>query len=372
MAELRRGNDAIRDEAGSAQPGPDLPLPAPPAPPTDRPNVLGRSAPDRNWLSDSYRDDPDDIFGGQDWDDAPDRATGGDAVGSVDATRPETLVNRPALPPDRAVHYGTDYTVRNGRATRPEVFDGPPTRDQAVQGMLGDCGVIAALGAVAGHRPEAIRDLIEPQDDGSHLVRLHDVRRTEPGSWEPTGQRIELAVSPDLPVRDSAPHYAAFANTHDTAVGWAATLEKALAGVDTTWPPDRAGDTGHRGYDRLDQGTYPADQAELLAQLSGRPATAYPIDTSPGSEPAVERWLRERLDSRSPILIGTNGGDRYGRLPNDLTPGHAYEVVSARDGMISLHNPWGRDQPAPLSVREFLDSIVPFIPTLRDDGEEHS
>jgi hypothetical protein len=55
-------------------------------------------------------------------------------------------------------------------------FDGPPTREQTVQGQLGDCGVIATIGAIAGHRPEAIRDCVRPNDDGSYEVRLHETR----------------------------------------------------------------------------------------------------------------------------------------------------------------------------------------------------
>ena len=93
------------------------------------------------------------------------------------------------------------------------------------------------------------------------------------------------------------------------------------------------------------------------------------LDTTPGNEPAAERWLGERLDARSPILVGTNSGDRYGLLPNRLVPGHAYEVVEVSQGRITLHNPWGDRHPAPLGVREFLDRIVPFISTLRDKGE---
>ena len=191
-----------------------------------------------------------------------------------------------------------------------------------------------------------------------------------PVQAKPTGRRVELAVTSDLPVSDAYPHYAAFANTYHTGVGWAAVLKKALAGSDATWRPERATHSAHRGYDRLHQGSYPTDQAELLALLTGRPSAVHALDTTPGNEPAVERWLGERLDARSPILVGTNSGDNEGEMPHDLTPSHAYEVIGARDGRITLHNPWGRDHPAPLSVRDFLNNIVPFISTLRD-GEEN-
>ena len=380
MTELRRWHEATRGEAGDAATGLDQVLPSTPA---DRTNSEG--PPDRPGLSDSYRDDPDDIFDlGEDPNGSMRRPDEEPEDGAEDATavpadaettddadhgQPESLVDRPALPGDVAVHYGMDLTERNGHLARPETFHGEPTREQAVQGGLGDCGVIAALGAVAGHRPEAVRDLIEPRQDGSHLVRLHDVRQSSPGVWEPTGRRIELAVTSDLPVSDTYPHYAAFANTYHTGVAWAAVLEKALAGSDAIWPPDRAAHSTHRGYDRLHQGTYPPDRTELLALLTGQPAATYAVDTTPGNEPAVERWLGERLDARSPILVGTNSGDRYGLLPNRLVPSHAYEVVAASQGRITLHNPWGDRHPPPMHVRDFLDNIVPFVSTLRDQEE---
>lgn len=128
----------------------------------------------RPLLSALYQDDPDDIFGPAEADPERDAAVGvgepdgTDPAGSADGgdgalagppDRPDETplrVDRPALPPDSAVRYGVDYTRRDGHLVRPELFDGPPTREQARQGSLGDCGVIAALGAVAGHRPEAI------------------------------------------------------------------------------------------------------------------------------------------------------------------------------------------------------------------------
>ena len=119
----------------------------------------------------------------------------------------------------------------------------------------------------------------------------------------------------------------------------------------------------------MHQGTYPPDRTELLALLTGQPAATYAVDTTPGNEPVVERWLGERLDARSPILVGTNSGDDEGQIPHDLTPSHAYEVIGVRDGRITLHNPWGRDHPASLSIRDFLDNIVPFVSTLRDQEE---
>ncbi|MGI5233541.1 hypothetical protein [Actinoallomurus sp. CA-142502] len=77
----------------------------------------------------------------------------------------------PRLVPDR---YDTPLERTDG--TRTPLSRGEPTREQTKQGDLGDCGIIATLGAVAGHRPEAIRDCVRETDDGNYEVRLHEAR----------------------------------------------------------------------------------------------------------------------------------------------------------------------------------------------------
>ncbi|HEX5495409.1 MAG TPA: hypothetical protein VFX70_12635 [Mycobacteriales bacterium] len=58
-------------------------------------------------------------------------------------------MDRPELPPDRGVHYGTDRTRRDDVPVRLEVSDGPPTREQAMQGMLGNSGRATSAGSTA-------------------------------------------------------------------------------------------------------------------------------------------------------------------------------------------------------------------------------
>ncbi len=61
-------------------------------------------------------------------------------------------------PPDR---YGTPLERPDG--TRVPCLNGRPQRGQAEQGWLGDCGVVATLGAVAAHRPGDISRPIAEQ-----------------------------------------------------------------------------------------------------------------------------------------------------------------------------------------------------------------
>ncbi len=83
-------------------------------------------------------------------------------------------------------------------------LNGRPDRSQTEQGRLDDCGIIATLGAVASHRPDEIARRVTQQPDGNYRVLLNEARWTEDGA-APTGQMIEMTVTPDLPVFNRQP-----------------------------------------------------------------------------------------------------------------------------------------------------------------------
>lgn len=262
-------------------------------------------------------------------------------------------------PPDR---YGTPLERPDG--TRVPCLNGRPQRGQAEQGWLGDCGVVATLGAVAAHRPGDISGRVAEQPDGTYKVRLNEAEWTRDGA-APTGQMIDLTVTPDLPVFDARPELSAFASAEHTT--WAPVLEKAIAGLDQAWTPQRradwadlwhrlcendAGDekvknprTGYapEGYARLNQGSTAWDRAELLTQLTGRQSAVRSYPDDPGQLRAVfDRQVREG----KPVLVASRlkKQDRE-EMPYDLEPGHAYEVVAVADGKVQLRNPWNRRTP---------------------------
>ncbi|WP_327744572.1 hypothetical protein OHO28_28290 [Streptomyces europaeiscabiei] len=256
---------------------------------------------------------------------------------------------------------------------RPEgkvpLFDGPPTREQTAQGSLNDCGVIASLGAVAGHRPEAIENAVQENPDGTYTVTLHDTERGADGICRATDQRIELLVEPDLPVVEDDPHTPVFAQMEGTA--WAAVLEKAMAAVDQTWDDKRTNDWDAEwkadtdvpngpapvGYERLNQGSSVWEQTEILTQLTGRDSIVYPFPQGEGAGPALEGHLQQQLADNKPILAASrmlNEDADEEELPYELVPNHAYEVVGAQDGMVHLRNPWGVDDPEEMSTEEFI------------------
>ncbi|WP_020629225.1 calpain family cysteine peptidase [Salinispora oceanensis] len=287
------------------------------------------------------------------------------------------IADRVALPAEEpgepAPEYGRARDVRTGQPA--PLFDGPPKREQVRQGVLGDCGMLASMAAVAGHRPEAIAQLFQPNPDGTVDVLLHESTLLG-DSIEPTGRRLRITVHPDVPIWDPVSGESAYADQSMNGSSWAALLEKALAAVDRTWSVERhlqwqrtwAGwespndplVAAPTGYARLNVGSHRQMQAELLTQLTGVASHVASFDPTPGREAAVEARLEALLAARSPVLTATFGEDHYpvairDQLPHGLVPGHAYEVVAAGDGLVQLRNPWNVDHPTPMTVREFLD-----------------
>ena len=281
-------------------------------------------------------------------------------------------------PPDR---YGTPLQRPDG--TRVPCLIGKPERGQAEQGWLGDCGVVATLGAVAAHRPADIGDRIAEQPDGTYKVRLNEAQWSPDGA-APTGQMIELTVTPTLPVFDTSPDESAFAQPTEAA--WAPVLEKAIAGVDQTWTPSRReqwaqswrylceSDDRHtvknprtgpppHGYTRLNQGSTSWDRAELLTQITGRESI---VRQSPDEAGQLAAVFARQLRDRKPILAASRSRVHDGeRLPHNLEPAHAYEVVAVACDKVTLRNPWNRKQPEPMTPTEYIANMERDYTTLR-------
>lgn len=273
-------------------------------------------------------------------------------------------VDQPELPRTTHAVYGRPtISDSSGHQRTPPLFDGPPRRDQVRQGDLGDCWAIAAISAVAGHRPDALRDVIREKSDGSYEVRLHHVvRHDQTGHWIPTRKRVEMEITPELPVDPDEPSVAAFANTHRSGVSWVAILEKALAGLDHTTSQ------GHpqgveTGYDRLNRSGTAGDTAHVLAQLTGERAGIVRIDTT--SSTAFDQTVRGLLRDGKPVVVGTSSDDsRHGRMPYGLSAPHAYDVVANDEGILTLRNPSGILHPPPIESWKLMAMLDGSISTL--------
>lgn len=268
------------------------------------------------------------------------------------ADQPERVtIERPELPEHRVLQYGQPTLFdAQGRIETPPLFNGRPTRDQVRQGTLNDGWLLAALGAVAGHRAHALRDVVRERPDGCFEVRLHDASwDSGTGDWVPTGRRVELEVTPEVPVDPADPWAAAFADTRTSGVYWAAVLEKAFAGLDQTYTP------GHprrveSGYDRLDEGGTPSDTAQALALLAGQRAGVICLPNHEAYAGDFETVVRERLCANSPVIV----------RDADQT----YEITDFSHGLMALRDPTG-SSPEPLTARQLLPHTTGHLTILR-------
>jgi hypothetical protein len=311
----------------------------------------------------------------------PREATDTDRAGKVHPVeRPDFYVPKDDRAPER---YGAPPTRPDG--TKVPCLDGPPRREDTRQGWAGDCGIIAALGAVAGHRPEEITRRIRPQEDGSYLVTLSEARQNG-GVSEPTGRDIEFTVTPELPIRNEDPGTPSCAKIQN-GTSWCAVMEKTFAGVDQAWPPERwtswqdewaaicaqdqaqnvknprAGPTPS-GYARLHQGTTPWERAEVLTQLTGQPAVVREFPQGP-DEWTINRIIRAQLADGKPVLVDSREKKHQREtLPHNLKPGHVYEITGIEQGKVILRNPWNEDHPQPMETGEFARNMSRYYSTL--------
>ncbi len=304
---------------------------------------------------------------------------------SGDARR--AVIDRPAFhdplddrSPDR---YGDPLTRPDG--TRVPCLDGSPQREQTRQGWAGDCGIIAALGAVAAYSPDEITRRVRPREDGSYQVTLSEARGAE-GITEPTGRDIELIVTPELAVNDEEPGIPACAKT-EGGTSWCAIFEKAFAGVDQTWTvqrriawmdewaglcaEDKADNAENQrsgpaptGYVRLHQGTTPWERAEALTQLTGQPAVVREFPSG-RDEWCINRMIRAQLVEGKPVLV-TSRRKTHEReqMPHGLEGEHVYEVTGVEKGKIILRNPWNYKHPEPMETDEFARNMGRYYSTL--------
>lgn len=284
--------------------------------------------------------------------------------------------NVPPTAPDR-------YLVRDQANPLP-VFDGSPTRDQVAQGSIGDCGLVATLGSVAEHRPDAIKDAIKQVGDGEYEITLHDVTEATPADpvARPTGDVTTYRVNDELPVNTDHPSRPP-AGIQAESCGWPALTEKVIAGEDQTWEAakktgwDHAWTTRYKpavdqeragaglgpsphdaptGYNRLDIGSTSYQRADLLAKLTGEEAEVRRIPGERQGERALLDSFQDQLDDGKPILVGSRGRrPPTERFPNRIVPGHAYEITKIENDKIHMHNPWGHRHPDPMDTKTFWE-----------------
>lgn len=252
-------------------------------------------------------------------DPANDRSGIRDLYAGSSASQMERLIGKWFLGNDRPVAAaGTEYRQISG-----QLFQGGISVNDIDQGSLGNCYVIAALGAFAHDRPSVIQNMFIDNGDGTFTVRF----------FKPDGTADYLTVDRFLPVNLSTNrlHYAGRDYeglwNDPTSELWIALAEKAYAQVNQS------------GYiDRGNVNTYAALENGWMAPVMQQITGATSSDRSIASMTATE--LINLVNATTPITAGFVSGGGFG-VVND----HAYVITSynSTTRRFHLHNPWGND-----------------------------
>lgn len=196
------------------------------------------------------------------------------------------------------------------------------------QDGYGSCAVLSTIKSIAAQNPDAIRNMIRDNGDGTYTVTFNRYDggflgiEALGGGWE----RVEVTVAGPF---DGKAANAGDVGSDGQAEMWPAIIEKAY------------GEFTGQGYATYNDGESPAAVQEAI--LGREATTASPSDYSAGD-------LNERLENGEAVVAWTAGFDtpeqqqlaqQYG-----VVGGHAYRVEDIyidKNGetRIKLDNPWG-------------------------------
>ncbi len=192
------------------------------------------------------------------------------------------------------------HKEENGHTSEPQDFtyqpydnvlwDGAPKATDVAQGYLGDCYLMAAMGAVAAANPKAIKDLFSPQTPGSptYTVSLY-VREGFGGKFA----KHSVTVDTNLPTRiqDVQRHTPIYALMGQDLADkkhpmWPALLEKAYAQL-------------MGGYDVIGEGGPPERAMEALTGVASQ------SESIPAKEADVVTRFKEYQKAGKAVVCGT-------------------------------------------------------------------
>ena len=165
-------------------------------------------------------------------------------------------------------------------------FLGAPKATDVAQGYIGDCFLIAAMGAVAAARPDIVKKMISPDKPSpTYSVTFFEVQ--DDGSYKPTSP---IKVDAWFPAQNGTFRYALGGEplTQTKKPLWPMIVEKAYA----VW---------QGGYDKLDRGGSPGDAME--AMVGGPQSFEDPMDYSDAELVDV---LRAAKKDGSPVCASTH------------------------------------------------------------------
>ena len=215
-----------------------------------------------------------------------------------------------------------------------------PSMTDAVQGELGDCWLIAGLGAIANDNPMAIKQNVVDFDDGTYGVHL--------------GGKF-YRVDNDLPVLSSTSTTPAYAQLGAENSMWVAVVEKAFVHHESFL-------NGAWGvaYDAINAGSSIAVHQAFGSTSAG----SHGIGLY-GSATAMANDIYSRWKNKEAVTVGFDSAP----AGTGLVSWHVYTVQSVTrnaNGVvtsITLRNPWGIDNNSGVSTdANPFDGLVTVTP----------
>lgn len=297
-------------------------------------NEAGRQHGAEPWMV-GFGEDPDKFIFAEDGDDHDTAQEGGRAH------------QREALPALRPKHAGKEYEdFTTGTPFIEGAGDGLDIDPNDVkQGALGDCYLIAGMAAVARADPEAIRELIKDNGDGTFDVTLF-LRADQYSTPRPVTKTVDARLA----VKSAGkPLYAGTGDqVGDDVEIWAALIEKTLA--------------QHKGsYDLISGGNITGNgfaYGGATEMLTGERENYMRVDNLDND--SLLLMVAFALESNKPVVASS----RNLKDDEDLTReanghnvywNHAYapESVDLGSETLTLQNPWGSHHVEALHIDDF-------------------
>lgn len=204
--------------------------------------------------------------------------------------------------------------------------------DAVKQGMIGNCYFVSALASMAKSNPEAIRNMIKDNKDGTYTVTFPGAKNEPITVKAPTEAEMGL-----------------YNNSSQNGL-WASVMEKAYGQYRDnhawigSYTPQEAADGGGR-------------PEKVLALLSGKEAKELDLYNEKNDQNAVRQFLSDAFSSNPPKAVTANsrlewqgwfsgGWKTEGDTADGFVRRHAFSIVGftpddKNGGTVTIRNPWG-------------------------------
>ncbi|MGV3624300.1 MAG: C2 family cysteine protease [Archangium sp.] len=195
--------------------------------------------------------------------------------------------------------------------------------DDVIQGSIANCYMVSAFSSLAQQNPDAIKNAIRQNADGTYDVRFFE--KSGYNSYRP----VTVKVDGDLPTEFGTT--AKYGKARDPKEQWITVLEKAYA----QWKG---------GYEAIGNG---GNAGTVFEALTGKPPSW--TSTSSSTPDQVFSRLSTAISTGKPVTAGTHGKDSgVDYNGTGVYAWHAYTVLgTSTEGTqkyVELRNPWGRSE----------------------------